>query len=169
MSLNSVKIWKRYKRTAPSESDRNSSSLSRVFRNQFPYSFIVPIVRLFTKCTRFLGKRRLSPSSKVVYEFQKDIHRTFYLLRPSVSIPNIQKMSREYYNLKFVVTTPTLYVTEYNCLNEPCNQVHNSGSSNNYLANGSQTSKLIRYCLHNSPSSMLTTLERFQAEEIYGK
>lgn len=32
-------------------------------------------------------------------------------------------MSREYYNLRFVVTTPTLSVTEYNCLKEPCNQV----------------------------------------------
>lgn len=32
-------------------------------------------------------------------------------------------MSREYYNLRFVVTTPTLSVTEYNGLKEPCNQV----------------------------------------------
>ncbi|KAL5237473.1 hypothetical protein ACI65C_004883 [Semiaphis heraclei] len=32
-------------------------------------------------------------------------------------------MSREYYNLRFVVTTPTLSITEYNCLKEPCNQI----------------------------------------------
>jgi hypothetical protein len=32
-------------------------------------------------------------------------------------------MSREYYDLRFVVTTPTLAVTEYNCLKEQCNQV----------------------------------------------
>jgi len=32
-------------------------------------------------------------------------------------------MSREYYNLRFVVTTPTLSVTEYNCLKESGNQI----------------------------------------------
>lgn len=35
-------------------------------------------------------------------------------------------MSQEYYNLRFVVTTPTLAVTEYNCLKESCNQVRNA-------------------------------------------
>ncbi|XP_050426158.1 BRCA1-A complex subunit Abraxas 1-like [Adelges cooleyi] len=32
-------------------------------------------------------------------------------------------MSQEYYNLRFVVTTPTLAVTEYNCQKEPCDQI----------------------------------------------
>lgn len=32
-------------------------------------------------------------------------------------------MSRDYYNLQFVVTTPTLSVTEYNCLKDACNQI----------------------------------------------
>lgn len=50
--------------------------------------------------------------------FAADVHRFSDGVRARSAV-----MSREYYNLRFVVTTPTLSVTEYNCLKEPCNQV----------------------------------------------